>query len=154
MIRRSSLIASLTSSRPEFSSCGSYLFLNNPKLFLRGFALDMPPGGCYIWKYMFPLFSNLTFINLTFGRRLENGYVKTINRSRRKIVEDMLRIFDTDYDFEPEESIEEFVSFTRALRLPSDLSREAIELSQIAIDIDSATLDKIVESNKRKYGLR
>jgi hypothetical protein len=127
--------------------------MRNPQLFLRGFALDMPPGGCYVWKYMFPLFSTLEFVSLTFGYRLQDGYVDTRRVSKSRALDDILAIIDDNLDFAELESIDEFVSFLDDSRISASDKREGIGLVALSSATAPVGLQEVVEANKRKYGL-
>lgn len=154
MIRRiNSIVRLVSDARPEFSHFRSYLFIKEPNLFLRGFALDMPPGGCYVCKYMFPLFSKLEFISLTFGYRLEGGYVDMVGRSQSQILDNILSIIDENSNFLVEEDFSEFLSFVDDKRISTEAKKEAIALIETCSDIEPENIVNIVENNRKKYAL-
>jgi len=80
---------------------------------LRGFAFDMPPGGCYIWKYYFPLFGNVDFLHMGLAYRISNGYIETKGKDLRQVANEALPIIKENDDFQEDESLEELVSFSR-----------------------------------------
>lgn len=154
MIRRNHYLAkSISVQRPEFCHYHSYLFLNNYKLFLRGFALDLPNGGCYVWKYIFPLFTNLEFISLTFGYRIEEGYVDFSKISSSQILPAVLSIIDRNSDFAKEESVAEFLSFVDDRRITRETKEEAIILTEALNETGVNQLTDIIKSNKNIYGI-
>lgn len=148
-----SLVNLVAAGRPSFSYFQSYLFLSNAKLFLRGFALDMPPGGCYVWKYMFPIFADLEFISLTFGYRLLDVYVDRQCISPHQAASSVISIIDSNLDFAETESFDEFLSFVQDTRIDGSAKAAAIALVEKAIDMGPVELERIIENNKTKYGL-
>jgi hypothetical protein len=127
--------------------------MKNEKIFLRGFALDMPPGGCYLWKYMFPLFSNYEFINLTFGYRVEGGHFDFFGASESQILDAILSKIDDNSDFSKGESLKEFLSFIDNGRISHEARAEAMALSDRFINADDIDIEIIVRNNKRRYSL-
>lgn len=118
MTKTSDNIASMLAKRMEnYSAIGSFLYVNEPITMLRGYALDMPPGGCYIWKYYFPLFGNVDFLHMSLGYRIENGFIPTTGKSKADIVENIMQILNEQKPFCQLESIDDLVDFARGERI-------------------------------------
>jgi hypothetical protein len=110
----------------------------------------MPLGGCYIWKYMFPLFSDAEFINLTFGYRLE-GYVDFAGASYSKILDSVLLITDNNSDFSRTEDINEFFLFVKDSRISRESRKAAMALIEKYYGLGQDQITRIVEVNKKIY---
>jgi hypothetical protein len=111
----------------------------------------MPPGGCYVWKYMFPLFSNYEFINLTFGYRLQDGYFDFFGASESQILDAILSKIDDNFDFSTEESLGEFFSFIDDRRISYEAKEEAVTLVDRFIGTGDIDIEIAVKNNKKRY---
>ena len=154
MTNRSDAFANAVSRKSsKFLSIGSFLYCRNPVLMLRGFAFDMPPGACYIWKYYLPLFSDIEFLNMSLGYRIPNGYIETRGKTDKEISDHALSIINKNDEFPNDESLEEIVSFSK-----NDLI-STVKRSKLFRDIqcfEHESLEEIVERsarNRRKIGI-
>ena len=80
---------------------------------LRGFALDMPPGGLYVWKYFFPLFGDVEFLHMSLGYRLPNGYVDAAGKSQVQICDEVISLVVDNDNFAEDESLDELIQFSK-----------------------------------------
>lgn len=146
-----SLAKAISGLRSNLSHYDSYLFVVKPSLFLRGFALDVPSDGCYVWKYMFPLFCDHEFLNLTFGYRLEHGYVSFSGQSKTQIISSVLSVIDYSYNFNPEESFSEFLEFVEDPRISKEAFQEATTLLHSYEELGIDRVQHIAERNAKRY---
>jgi hypothetical protein len=110
--------------------------VRDPALFLRGFCLDMPPGGCYIWKYYLPLFSNDRRLDLRYGYRVNGGYISGHKKSRDQFFEDLISIIDKNDNFNEEETLLEAYNFAKH-ELASSVQRNGLLRDIRRVDSDS-----------------
>ena len=138
---------------PKFLSVGSFIYYRDPVLMLRGFAFDMPPGGCYIWKYYLPLFGDVEFLNMSLGHRIRNGYLETRGKDLNQLTREALDVVNENDDFSDEESLEDMISFAKG-----DLI-SPIERSKLFSDIEIFQRDsfeniiKRAEKNRKRVGI-
>jgi hypothetical protein len=112
MTARSDALAKAVSALvPKFRVSGSFLYYRDPILMLRGFAFDMPPGGCYVWKYYLPLFQDVEFLHMSFGFRVDGGYIETTLKSTSRLATEASALVLDNDDFAEEESLEELIEF-------------------------------------------
>jgi hypothetical protein len=114
MTKKSDLLARTVSRIDQkYLSTGSFIYIRNPILMLRGFVFDMPPGGCYLWKYYLPLFGEIEFLHMSLGYRIEDGYIETKGKSISDISEEALKIINRNFDFSENENLDDLISFSR-----------------------------------------
>jgi hypothetical protein len=104
---------------PKFRASGSFLYHRDPILMMRGFAFDMPPGGCYVWKYYLPLFQDVDFLHMSLGYRVEGGYIETAWKSSAELAAEASRIVTDNDDFAEAESLDELIRFAKNERVAS-----------------------------------
>lgn len=118
MTRKSDALAKAVSALlPKFRATGSFLYHRDPILMLRGFAFDMPPGGCYVWKYYLPLFQDVEFLHMSFGYRVDRGYIETRWKSTSRLTTEAGALVLDNDDFAEEESLEELIEFAKDRRV-------------------------------------
>jgi len=134
------------------SATGPYLHMSNPEFFLRGFALDMPPGSCYVIKYCLPLYADIDFLHLSFGYRLNDGYVSTSGRTESEIANSIADVIRGHMDFAPQESIEDILGIARLV--DAGTRAEILDLVSIFDASDKAALRQKAASNRAKFAIR
>ena len=118
MTRKSDALAKAVSALlPKFRPSGSFLYCRDPILMMRGFAFDMPPGGCYVWKYYVPLFQDVEFLHMSLGYRVDGGYIETRWKSSSQLAAEACALVSDNDDFAEEETLEELFQFAKDKRV-------------------------------------
>lgn len=102
----------------KFVPVRAYLYCRDPVFMLRGFAFDMPPGICYVWKYYFPLFGDAGFLNLSLGYRIHSGHIRTAGKTLKEVYNQVSEVLVKEDNFSDIENIEEMLNFAEDHRLP------------------------------------
>jgi hypothetical protein len=102
---------------PKFRASGSFLYHRDPILMLRGFAFDMPPSGCYIWKYYLPLFQDVDFLHMSLGYRLDDGHLESAWKSTSRLAAEAVQVITDNDDFGEEETLDELIQFAKDRRV-------------------------------------
>lgn len=67
---KKAVAARLLAKLPGFRRLGSFhLGVCNQEV-ISGYALDAPPGGLYVWRFVLPAFDNIDFLHLSLGTRI------------------------------------------------------------------------------------
>jgi hypothetical protein len=151
--KSAAVAAELADKRPKFLPIGSFLYCRFPILMLRGFAIDMPPGSCYIWKYYIPLFDDIEFLNMSLGYRIPGSYFNTKHINKKRLVERVIDVIDENDDFIENESLEEIAYFAKN-KMVSSIER--IKLYRKMKIFENDRLDAILTQaavNRRKLGI-
>lgn len=62
--------AKVLSSLPEFRTLGPYYIGTCNREVISGYALDAPPGGVYISRFILPAYDRIDFLHMGLGRRI------------------------------------------------------------------------------------
>ncbi|HEX8125612.1 MAG TPA: hypothetical protein VF548_08530 [Allosphingosinicella sp.] len=142
MTRKSDALAKAVSALlPKFRASGSFLYHRNPILMVRGFSFDMPPSGCYIWKYYVPLFQNVDFLHMSLGYRIDNGFLSTAWKSTSQLAIEAVPIIMDNDDFAEEETLEELIQFSKDRRVAPTLRADLYRDLRI---FESESLESII----------
>lgn len=139
--------------RPTFSSWDCFVFMQRPSLLLRGFAIDMPPGACYVWKFMFPLFEDFEFVHLTFGYRVYDGYLSTRGLSDSDIARRVADQVDINNDFSDQEDVLDLIKFVQDERVAVQARAEASQVIRRYISSEDEQLIAKANVNMSRLGL-
>jgi hypothetical protein len=147
------LAKKIASEMPNFLSAGSFLYRKEPILMMRGFALDMPPGTCYIWKYYIPLFESVDFLNMSLGYRLSEGHIETGGKDAAQLASEASRIVLDNDDFSDDETLEELIRFANDRRVaPTERARLFRELDCFKSEPLETILNRAA-ANREKLGI-
>lgn len=64
------LVAKVLSSLPGFRNSGGYYIGTCNAEVVSGYALDVPPGGIYVWRFVVPAYDRIDFLHLSLGTRI------------------------------------------------------------------------------------
>ncbi len=118
MTKKSDALAKAVSALlPKFRASGSFLYHRDPILMVRGFAFDMPPGGCYVWKYYVPLFQDVEFLHMSLGYRVGGGYIETGGKDHSQLATEASTLVIDNDDFAEDETLEELIQFAKDSRV-------------------------------------
>ena len=63
-------IAKVLSSLPGFRKLGSFYIGACNQEVISGYALDSPPGGVYVWRFILPAYDRIDFLHMSLGERI------------------------------------------------------------------------------------
>lgn len=63
-------VARMLSALSGFRTLGSFYIGTCNQEVLSGYALDAPPGGIYIWRFILPAYDRLKFPHMSLGKRI------------------------------------------------------------------------------------
>jgi hypothetical protein len=65
-----SAVVKMLSSLPGFRKLGSFYIGTCNQEVISGYALDAPPGGIYIWRFILPAYDRIEFLHMSLGKRI------------------------------------------------------------------------------------
>jgi hypothetical protein len=63
-------VAKVLSSLPGFRKLGSFYIGACNQEVISGYALDSPPGGVYVWRFILPAYDRIDFLHMSLGERI------------------------------------------------------------------------------------
>lgn len=63
-------VAKVLSSLPGFKNISGYYIGTCNREVVSGYALDAPPGGIYIWRFVVPAYDRIDFLHMNLGGRI------------------------------------------------------------------------------------
>ena len=136
-----------------YKTWNCYLYVRQPTLLLRGYALDMTASSCYVWKFIFPLYTTFVTVDLNFAYRLDGSYVSTIGLADSDIADRVSALIDQDIGFSALENALELARFVEDDRIPINTKRQAIEAVELYISSDDEQLAATAAENRRRLKL-
>jgi hypothetical protein len=63
-------VVEVLSTLPGFRNVGGFhIGLCNPQV-ISGYAVDAPPGGIYVWRFILPVYDRVEFLHMSLGKRI------------------------------------------------------------------------------------
>ena len=113
----------------------------------------MTASSCYVWKFIFPLYTTFVTVDLNFAYRLDGSYVSTIGLADSDIADRVSALIDQDIGFSALENALELARFVEDDRIPINTKRQAIEAVELYISSDDEQLAATSAENRRRLKL-
>lgn len=121
-------VANVLSSLPGFRKLGGFYFGTCNAEVISGYALDAPPRGLYIWRFILPAYDRIDFLHMALGKRIAQFPRTEADLSST----DIRLLLKTDWEnFSNARDCQSLLAYLDREQLRGDYSQWAIYLTYI-----------------------